>query len=98
MSKDQAARIAEKIRDAISSFYPTIESGDKAVARHKARIRRAMRTTATTAMLAERARIMGDLDAVLIRLGPKSKEYAAVMMVRNAIQGPMSAAPTKGTM
>jgi hypothetical protein len=63
-----------------------------------ATIRRAMQTSATTAMLAERKRIIGDLDAVLMRFGPKSPEYAALMMVRNAIEGPMSAAPTKGTM
>ena len=99
MSKDQAAKIAER------EYATDQHSEDHEVARANAyrprlerAIRRAMQTTATTAMLAERARIMGDLDAVLMRLGPKSKEYAAVMMVRNAIQGPMSAAPTKGTM
>lgn len=57
--QDQAARIAEKIRDAISSFYPTIESGDKAVDRHASRIRRAI----TAAVRKERERCLAAVDA-----------------------------------
>ena len=82
MSKDQAARIAEKIRDAISSFYPTIESGDKAVARHKARIRRAI----TTAVRKERERCVAacysEMETALVE-----KRFSNVSDIIDAING-----------
>lgn len=60
------------------------------------KVRKYGQDAATRGMLAERGRIMGDLDGVLRMFGTRSPEYRALMMVRNAIQGPMSGAPTKG--
>ena len=60
------------------------------------RIDRAIQSAATYAMMVERGRITQNLCAVMRRFSECSVEYSALMMIRNAIDGPLSGAPTKG--